>query len=84
MIDYSCTAFVAPIGYLSVLIAAKIIKGEELGDIEWLGHKFVLDKDTMTYNSTLVDLTADVVNDPSLEYVYYPLSIFDTYEGWDW
>lgn len=84
IIDYTCTAFTAPVGYLSVLLAAKILKGEELGDIEWYGQTFKLDKETMTYNSALVGIDKDVVADESLSYIYYPLSLFDTYEGWDW
>ncbi len=28
--------------------------------------------------------TAEVVADESLEYMYYPLAFFDSYQGWDW
>ena len=38
----------------------------------------------MTYDAGLYGITPEVVADESLEYMYYPLAFFDSYQGWDW
>ena len=78
----SCAASV--IGYLSIVVAAKSLAGEELGDVEWNNRTFTMDKETMTIDSGVYGIDAEVVSDPSTEWIYRPMSWFDSYEGWNW
>lgn len=83
-IVFTSTCNAAAIGYLSIVATAKILAGEELTDIEWNNQTFSLDTETMTYDAGLYGITPEVVADESLEYMYYPLAFFDSYQGWDW
>lgn len=78
----SCAA--SAIGYLSIVVTAKYLAGEELGDVEWNGRTFTMDMDTMTIDSGVYGIDAEVVSDPSTEWIYRPMSWFDSYEGWNW
>ena len=81
---YTSACNASSIGYLSIVVAAKYLAGEELGDIEWNNRVFEMDPDTMTIDSGVTGIDAEVVADPSKEWVYRPLSWFDSYEGWNW
>ncbi len=83
-IVFTSTCAASAIGYLSIVAAAKVLAGEELTDIEWNGQTFPLDTETMTYDSGVYGIDADVVNDESMTYLFRPLTWFDTYEGWEW
>lgn len=84
VVSFTSTCFAAGIGYLSMVVAAQVMAGEELTDIEWDGQTFLLDKDTMTYDTGLVSVDAEVVADESQAYKYAPLKWFDVYQGMQW
>lgn len=84
IVTFTSTCFAAAIGYLSMVVSAKVLVGEELTDIEWNGQTFTLDTETMTYDTGLVSVDASVVADETQAYKYSPLKWFDVYEGYQW
>lgn len=69
-------------GYLSTVICAKLIKGEDVSTIEWNNETFTLNGKDFDTGSVLVDL--DNYQDPSIAFSVHPWDFFDTYEGWQW
>lgn len=81
---YTSTCAASAIGYLSIVVAAQYLAGEELGDVEWNNNVFTMDMDTMTIDSGVYGIDAEVVSNPEMEWVYRPMSWFDSYQGWNW
>lgn len=69
-------------GYLSTVICAKLIKGEDVSEIEWNNETFTIDGKDFDTGSVLVDL--ENYQDPSIAFNVHPYDFFDTYEGWQW
>ena len=38
----------------------------------------------MTIDSGVYGIDAEVVSNPEMEWVYRPMSWFDSYQGWNW
>lgn len=69
-------------GYLSTVICAKLIKGEDASTIEWNGETFTADGKDFDTGSVLVDI--ENYQDPSIAFNVHPWDFFDTYEGYQW
>lgn len=69
-------------GYLSTVICAKLIKGEDVSTIEWNNTTFTADGKDFDTGSVLIDLSN--YQDPSVAFCVHPYEFFDTYEGWQW
>ena len=69
-------------GYLSTVICAKLIKGEDVSTVEGNNEVFTADGKDFDTGSVIVDLSN--YQDPSIAYCVSPWDFFDTYEGWQW
>lgn len=76
------TASSVNMGYLSIVCAAKLIKGESIDTIEWNGRTFTLaGKD---FDTGIYVCTPENIEDDDIDAALHPYAFFETYAGTAW
>ena len=76
------TASSVNMGYLSIVCAAKLIKGEAIDSIEWNGRTFT--SEGKDFDTGIYLCTPENIEDPEIDGALHPYAFFDTYTGTTW